>query len=126
MPFTFPIKNTRTPNRDHSKILQSTVAVMAEQVMPLSSPPPVACMALTWTFGAARAGRVKHLGLSEVSGATLRRTYVVHPITTLQIEYQPFTLNIENAKYAVLKTARTLGIKVVAYSLVGSGLLTDR
>ena len=69
---------------------------------------------------------MKHLGLSEVSAATLRRAHAVHPIAALQVEYSPFTLDIEDDKYSVLKTARELGIKVVAYSPVGRGLLTGR
>ncbi len=81
---------------------------------------------LTWTFDDLRAGKVKYLGLSEVSAATLRRAHAVHPIAALQVEYSPFTLDIEDDKYAVLKTARELGIKIVAYSPVGRGLLTGR
>ena len=69
---------------------------------------------------------MKYLGLSEVSASTLRRAHAVHPIAAIQVEYSPFTLDIEDEKYAVLKTARELGVKVVAYSPVGRGLLTGR
>ena len=69
---------------------------------------------------------MKYLGLSEVSASTLRRAHAVHPIAAIQVEYSPFTLDIEDEKYSVLKTARELGVKVVAYSPVGRGLLTGR
>ncbi|KAI0747134.1 Aldo/keto reductase [Daedaleopsis nitida] len=90
---------------DKTVPIEHTVAAMAEQV---------------------KAGKVKYLGLSEVSSDTLRRAHAVHPIAALQVEYSPFTLDIENPKYAVLKTARELGIKIVAYSPVGRGLLTGK
>ncbi|KAJ6573318.1 Aldo/keto reductase [Mycena sp. CBHHK59/15] len=55
-------------------------------------------------------GKVKYLGLSEVSAATLRRAHAVHPITAVQVEYSPFTLDIEDPKIALLQTCRELGI----------------
>lgn len=73
-----------------------------------------------------RAGKVKYLGLSEVSADTLRRAHAVHPIAALQVEYSPFTLDVEDPEHAVLKTARELGVKIVAYSPVGRGLLTGK
>ena len=73
-----------------------------------------------------RAGKVKYLGLSEVSADTLRRAHAVHPISALQVEYSPFALDIEDEKIALLKTARELGIAIVAYSPVGRGLLTGK
>jgi aryl-alcohol dehydrogenase-like predicted oxidoreductase len=66
------------------------------------------------------------LGLSECSVATLRRAHAVHPISALQVEYSPFALDIEDDKVALLKTARELGITIVAYSPLGRGLLTGR
>lgn len=71
-----------------------------------------------------RAGKVKHLGLSDASAATIRRAHVVHPLAAVQVEYSPFTLDIEDPKIAVLETCRELGITVVAYSPLGRGLLT--
>jgi aryl-alcohol dehydrogenase-like predicted oxidoreductase len=71
-------------------------------------------------------GKVKYLGLSECSATTLRRAHAVHPIAAVQVEYSPFTLDIEDAKINVLKTARELGITVVAYSPLGRGLLTGQ
>ena len=67
-----------------------------------------------------RAGYVRHLGLSETSAATLRRVHAVHPVAALQIEYSLLTRDIETE---VLPTARELGIGIVAYGVVGRGLL---
>ncbi|KAJ6607704.1 NADP-dependent oxidoreductase domain-containing protein [Mycena sp. CBHHK59/15] len=69
-------------------------------------------------------GKVKHLGLSEVSASTLRRAHAVHPIAAVQVEYSPFTLDIEDPKIDLLRTCRELGIAVVAYSPLGRGLLS--
>ena len=73
-----------------------------------------------------RQGKVKYLGLSEVSAETLRRAHAVHPIAAVEVEYSPFTLDIENEKIGLLKTARELGVTIVAYSPLGRGLLTGR
>jgi aryl-alcohol dehydrogenase-like predicted oxidoreductase len=73
-----------------------------------------------------RAGKVKYLGLSECSADTLRRAHAVHPISALQVEYSPFTLDIEDENIGLLKTARELGITIVAYAPLGRGLLTGR
>lgn len=69
---------------------------------------------------------MKHLGLSEISAETLRRAHAVHPIAAIQVEYSPFTLDIEDEKIGLLKTARELGVAVVAYSPLGRGLITGR
>ncbi|KAJ3573319.1 hypothetical protein NP233_g2515 [Leucocoprinus birnbaumii] len=71
-------------------------------------------------------GKVRYIGLSEASAATLRRAHAVHPITAYQVEYSPFTLDIEDEKIALLKTCRELGITVVAYAPLGRGLLTGQ
>ncbi|KAL1839750.1 hypothetical protein VTK73DRAFT_3931 [Phialemonium thermophilum] len=71
-----------------------------------------------------REGKIRYLGLSEVSADTIRRAHAVHPITAVQVEYSLFTLDIEKAR--VLQTCRELGIAVVAYSPVGRGLLTGQ
>ncbi|KAF8151898.1 NADP-dependent oxidoreductase domain-containing protein [Mycena galopus ATCC 62051] len=73
-----------------------------------------------------KAGKVKYLGLSEVSATTLRRAHAVHPIAAVQVEYSPFTLDIEDPKIGLLATARELGVQVVAYSPLGRGLLTGQ
>ncbi|KAJ6459871.1 NADP-dependent oxidoreductase domain-containing protein [Mycena sanguinolenta] len=72
------------------------------------------------------AGKVKHLGLSEVSADTLRRAHAVHPIAAVQVEYSPFTLDIEDPKIGLLAAARELGVKIVAYAPLGRGLLTGQ
>jgi aryl-alcohol dehydrogenase-like predicted oxidoreductase len=59
-----------------------------------------------------------------VSAATLRRAHAVHPITAVQYEYSPFTLDIEDPKIDLLATCRELGIGVIAYSPMGRGMLT--
>ncbi|KAF6223944.1 hypothetical protein HO133_010518 [Letharia lupina] len=69
-------------------------------------------------------GKIKYLGLSEVSSASLRRAHAVHPISAVQIEYSPFTTDIESPDIALLKTCRELGVATVAYSPLGRGMLT--
>ncbi|KZV64168.1 Aldo/keto reductase [Peniophora sp. CONT] len=71
-------------------------------------------------------GKVKYIGVSEVSEKTLRRAHAVHPIAALQIEYSPFVLDIERPDIGLLSACRELGIAVVAYSPLGRGLLTGR
>jgi aryl-alcohol dehydrogenase-like predicted oxidoreductase len=67
-----------------------------------------------------REGKVRTIGLSEVSAATLRRAHAVHPITALQTEYSLWTRNPE---IAVLDACRELGIPFVAFSPLGRGFL---
>lgn len=67
-----------------------------------------------------RAGKIRSIGLSEVSAATLRRAHAVHPIAALQTEYSLWTRNPE---IAVLKACRELGVSFVAFSPVGRGFL---
>lgn len=69
-------------------------------------------------------GKIKYLGLSEVSSATLRRAHAVHPISAVQIEYSPFALDIESPQIDLLRTCRELGVAVVAYSPLSRGMLT--
>jgi aryl-alcohol dehydrogenase-like predicted oxidoreductase len=68
-----------------------------------------------------RAGKVRHLGLSEASAATLRRAAAVHPIAALQSEYSLWERSVERD---ILPTARELGIGFVPYSPLGRGFLT--
>ncbi|KAJ5543132.1 Aldo/keto reductase [Penicillium sp. DV-2018c] len=68
-------------------------------------------------------GKIKYLGLSECSAATIRRAHAVHPISAFQVEYSPFTLDIEYDTTDILKTCRELGIAVIAYSPIGRGIL---
>ncbi|EGR49903.1 aldo-keto reductase [Trichoderma reesei QM6a] len=69
-------------------------------------------------------GKIQHIGLSECSADSLRRASAIHPIACVQMEYNPFTLEIESPQRRFLETARELGIAVVAYSPLGRGLLT--
>jgi aryl-alcohol dehydrogenase-like predicted oxidoreductase len=69
-------------------------------------------------------GKIKYLGLSEVSSDTLRRAHKVHPISAVQVEYSPFALEIESEQINLLKTCRELGVAVVAYSPLSRGMLT--
>ncbi|MBZ5733269.1 aldo/keto reductase [Nocardioides sp. TRM66260-LWL] len=87
---------------DQSVPIEETVGAMAELV---------------------QAGKVRHLGLSEASAATIRRAHAVHPITALQTEYSLFTRDLEEQ---ILPTIRELGIGLVPYSPLGRGILTGR
>lgn len=69
-----------------------------------------------------RAGKVRTLGLSEVSAKTLRKAHAVHPITAVQTEYSLWTRNPE---IAVLDACRELGAAFVAFSPVARGFLCD-
>ena len=68
-----------------------------------------------------KAGKVKYLGLSEASAATIRRAHAVHPITALQSEYSIWSREVEAD---ILPTLRELGIGFVPYSPLGRGFLT--
>jgi aryl-alcohol dehydrogenase-like predicted oxidoreductase len=65
-------------------------------------------------------GKVRHLGLSEVSAETLRAAATVHPIAALQSEWSLFTRGIEAE---IVPAARELGVGIVPYSPIGRGLL---
>jgi aryl-alcohol dehydrogenase-like predicted oxidoreductase len=67
-----------------------------------------------------RAGKIRAIGLSEVSADTLRRAHAVHPIAALQTEYSVWTRNPE---IAVLQACRELGVSFVAFSPVARGFL---
>ena len=69
------------------------------------------------------AGKVRHLGLSEASAATIRRAHAVHPITALQSEWSLWTRDPEAE---IIPTVRELGIGFVAYSPLGRGFLSGR
>ncbi len=70
-----------------------------------------------------RAGKVRHLGLSEAAPATIRRAAAVHPIAALQTEYSLWSRDPEDG---LLRTVRELGIGFVAYSPLGRGFLTGQ
>lgn len=67
-----------------------------------------------------REGKIRSIGLSEVSADTLRRAHAVHPIAAIQTEYSPWTRNPE---VAVLDACRELGVTFVAFSPVARGFL---
>ena len=68
-----------------------------------------------------KAGKVRHLGLSEASAATIRRAHAVHPIAAVQTEYSLWSRDVEAE---ILPTCRQLGIALVPYSPLGRGFLT--
>ena len=68
-----------------------------------------------------RAGKVRHLGLSEVSPQTLERAHGVHPITALQSEYSLWTRDPEDG---ALEACERLGVGFVPFSPLGRGFLT--
>ena len=69
------------------------------------------------------AGKVRYIGLSEASAATIRRAHAVHPIAALQTEYSLWTRDPEDG---LLATCRELGIAFVAYSPLGRGFLAGQ
>ncbi len=83
-------------------------------------------VAIEDTWGAMKslveAGKVRYLGISEASSATIERAHGVHPVTALQTEYSLWTRDPEDG---VLDTCRRLGIGFVAYSPLGRGFLTN-
>jgi aryl-alcohol dehydrogenase-like predicted oxidoreductase len=70
-----------------------------------------------------QAGKVRYIGLSEASAATIRRAHAVHPITAVQTEYSLWTRDVEPE---ILPTLTELGIALVAYSPLGRGFLCGR
>ncbi|QEX23660.1 aldo/keto reductase [Hypericibacter adhaerens] len=68
-----------------------------------------------------KAGYVRHIGLSEVGAATIRKAHATHPIAGLQIEYSLASRGIEAE---ILPTLRELGISVTAYGVLSRGLLS--
>jgi aryl-alcohol dehydrogenase-like predicted oxidoreductase len=92
--------------RDREVPIEDTVGAMAEQV---------------------KAGKVRFLGLSEMSAETIRRAHAVHPISAVQSEYSVWERNLEHRSMAggpgVIETCRELGIGIVPYSPLGRGFL---
>jgi aryl-alcohol dehydrogenase-like predicted oxidoreductase len=70
-----------------------------------------------------KAGKVRHLGLSEASARTIRRAHAVHPIAAVQSEYSLWERDVEQD---VLPTLRELGIGFIPYSPLGRGFLTGQ
>jgi aryl-alcohol dehydrogenase-like predicted oxidoreductase len=69
-----------------------------------------------------QAGYVRHLGLSEMGAATIRRAHAVHPVSALQIEYSLMSRGIEAE---ILPVVRELGISITAYGILSRGLLSS-
>jgi aryl-alcohol dehydrogenase-like predicted oxidoreductase len=86
--------------RDFSRPIEETVGAMAEAV---------------------KEGKVRHIGLSEVTAETLRAAHKVHPIAALQSEFSIFTRFIESD--GILDACKELGTTLVAYSPLGRGML---
>ena len=70
-----------------------------------------------------KAGKVRHLGLSEAAAETIRRAHATHPIAALQTEYSLWSRDAEDG---ILATVRELGVGYVAYSPLGRGFLTGK
>lgn len=71
-----------------------------------------------------KAGKVKYIGLSEVSSESVRKAHAVHPLTAVQSEYSLFERRVESA--GVKATLEELGIGLVAYSPLGRGFITGQ
>jgi len=71
---------------------------------------------------AKEAGKIGHIGVSEISAATIRCAHAVHPLTAVQSEY---SICVRNPEVAVLEACRELGIGFVAFSPLMRGLLAD-
>lgn len=68
-------------------------------------------------------GKVRYIGISEASAATIRKAHAVHPLSAVQSEYSLWSRDLENE---VIPTCRELGISLVAYSPLGRGFLTGK
>ncbi|CAK8540938.1 unnamed protein product [Lathyrus sativus] len=67
-------------------------------------------------------GKIKYIGLSEASPATIRRAHAVHPITAVQLEWSLWSRDVEEE---IIPTCRELGIGIVAYSPLGRGFFSS-
>lgn len=72
-------------------------------------------------------GKIKSIGISECASSSIRRAYTVAPVDAVQVEYNPFQLDIENETDTnLLSTCRELGISIFAYAPLGRGFLTGQ
>ncbi|KAH8891964.1 putative aldo/keto reductase, partial [Thozetella sp. PMI_491] len=69
-------------------------------------------------------GKIKYIGLSEVSASTLRRACKIAHVDALQVEYSAFEREVEDPATNILATCRELGVALVAYSPLGRGMLS--
>jgi len=73
-----------------------------------------------------REGKIKHIGLSNVSSATLKRAVKIAPVAAVQSDYSPFVLDVERASGTdLLATCRELGVALVAAMPLGRGMVTS-
>lgn len=86
---------------DPNTSIEETVAAMAELV---------------------KEGKIKYIGLSEVSSETIRKAHAIHPLTAVQSEYSLFERQIE--ELGIIKTLNELGVSLVAYAPLGRGFLS--
>ncbi|CAA91959.1 Aldo-keto reductase yakc [NADP(+)] [Schizosaccharomyces pombe] len=70
------------------------------------------------------AGKIRYIGLSECSANTIRRAAAVYPVSAVQVEYSPFSLEIERPEIGVMKACRENNITIVCYAPLGRGFLT--
>ncbi|EPX73738.1 aldose reductase YakC [Schizosaccharomyces octosporus yFS286] len=70
------------------------------------------------------AGKIRYIGLSECSADTIRRACKVYPVSAVQIEYSPFSLEIERPEIGVEQACRENNITIVCYAPLGRGFLT--
>lgn len=104
--------------------VEGIVAIMKESVEPVNeSLGPPGGLRLVVVHSA---GIVKYLGLSDCGADTLRRAREFHQIHAYQIEYSPFSMNIEKPEAGLLQTCRELRIDTIAYSPLGRGMLTGQ
>lgn len=88
------------------------------------SPLPIRMLTL-WKMNSE--GKIKAIGLSEISSNTLRRACAVHPVAAVQVEYNPWDLDIEGAPGThLMDTCVELGVSIFAYAPLGRGMLAGR
>jgi aryl-alcohol dehydrogenase-like predicted oxidoreductase len=74
-----------------------------------------------------REGKIKHIGISACSAATLRRACAIAPVAAYQVEYSPWALDIEGPESGhMLGACRDLGVSVFAYAPLGRGIMTGQ
>jgi aryl-alcohol dehydrogenase-like predicted oxidoreductase len=69
-------------------------------------------------------GKIKYIGLSEISAATVHRACKIARVDAVQIEYSPWFLDVENPQIGLLQACRELGVATIAYSPIGRGMLS--
>lgn len=108
--------NRATFNSPDSTVpIEITMGALKELVQYASSPSALHFSSnQPFPLLSSREGKIRYIGLSECSAATVRRAHAIHPISALQVEYSVFTLDIEHPDVDILRTARELGIAIIA------------